>query len=121
MQKRGSVLVVEDEVLIAMSLSDVLQEMGLTVCATADSAGEAIALAGEHRPSLVLMDIRLRGGGDGVDAAQEIRKRYCIPILFLTGSCEQDVVERVKDLGRLLIKPVSPEQLRAEVNAVFGS
>jgi two-component system, response regulator PdtaR len=119
MTTRGSVLVVEDEALIAMSLSDALREMGLSVCATADTARDAITLAGEHRPSVVLMDIRLRGGDDGVDAAREIRHRHGIPILFLTGSCEAEVLDRTKGLGPVLIKPVLPLQLQAAVDAVL--
>jgi len=118
----GKVLVVEDEVLIAMSLSDALREMGHSVCAMADTARDAITLVGEHRPSLVLMDIRLREGEDGVHAAREIRHRYGrIPILFLTGSCEPEVLDRTKDLGRVLIKPVLEEQLRAAINAVLAA
>ena len=73
MRSRGRVLVVEDEALIALSLTDMLESMGLTVCGTADNARSAVDLADRDAPDLVLMDIRLRGKGDGIDAARQIR------------------------------------------------
>ena len=65
----GGVLVVDDEFLIADMLSCMIEDLGMRVCGTAADAEEAVALAGEHSPRLVLMDVRLRGLKDGVDAA----------------------------------------------------
>ena len=122
MSSRGRVLVVEDEALIALSLTDMLESMGLTVCGTADNARSAVELADRDAPDLVLMDIRLRGKGDGIDAARQIRERRATPIIFVTGSCEQEVLDRIKTIpaAALLIKPVLPGQLKSAVDAVLA-
>jgi DNA-binding response OmpR family regulator len=75
MRPRGRVLVVEDEALIALSLADMLESMGFTVCGTADNVRSAVDMADRDAPDLVLMDIRLRGKGDGIDAARQICER----------------------------------------------
>jgi two-component system, response regulator PdtaR len=73
MKASNSVLLVEDEALIALSLTDMLGELGFAVCGPADTARRAVELALSQRPALVLMDIRLKGRPDGIDAAREIR------------------------------------------------
>jgi CheY-like chemotaxis protein len=121
MRSGSRVLVVEDEALIALSLTDMLESMDLTVCGTADNARSAVELAGRHAPDLVLMDIRLRGKEDGIDAAREIRQRRATAIIFVTGSCEQEVLDRIKTIpaAALLIKPVLPGQLKSAVDAAL--
>ncbi len=69
---RRRVLVVDDEYLIAWGLRAQVEALGMEVCATAAAADEAIALAKRHRPQIVLMDMRLQGDKDGVDAALAI-------------------------------------------------
>ena len=66
------VLIVEDEQLIAMGLSAQIEDMGLQVCGTADTAEGAVSQARTHRPAIILMDVRLRGELDGVDAARRV-------------------------------------------------
>jgi DNA-binding NarL/FixJ family response regulator len=119
--REGSALIVEDDALIALSLADMLESMGFSVCGTADTAQRAVDLAALHRPSLVLMDVRLRGERDGVDAAREIQERAPARIIFVTGSCEQEIVERINAIrpAGLLIKPVMPEQLKVAVESAF--
>jgi CheY-like chemotaxis protein len=112
------VLVVEDDALIALSLSDMLENMGLRVCATADTAKQAVELAVEHQPHLVMMDIRLRGKEDGIDAAHGIQERCQTSIIYVTGSCERQVLDRIAPTNpaAILIKPVLPVQLKAAVD-----
>jgi CheY-like chemotaxis protein len=117
------VLVVEDDALIALSLSDMLEQMGLLVCATADTAQRAVELVEQHRPDLVMMDIRLRGKEDGIDAVLDIQRRHPTPIIYVTGSCEQQVLDRIASTNPagVLIKPILPEQLKAAVDqALIG-
>jgi len=99
-----------------------LEEMDLRVCATADTAQRAVELADAHRPILVLMDVRLRGAESGLDAAREIRDRYGTPIIFVTGSCEQEIMDRIQQMHAvgLLIKPILPEQLQAAISRALG-
>jgi CheY-like chemotaxis protein len=113
----GGILVVDDEFLIADLLSAMLEEMGLDVCASAASADEAVAMVRRHEPGLVLMDVRLKGLKDGVDAADEICAIRPVPIIFITGSRERETVQRIEagHHGPVLFKPVRFDQLRQEV------
>src|SRR4051812_40477376 len=87
------ILVVEDEGLIAMDLKRRLEAYGYLVPAVADTAEGAVHLAASHLPDLVLMDIRLKGKADGIDAATEIRK-LDIPVIFLTALSDAETVGR---------------------------
>ena len=89
------VLIVDDEFVIAESLCIHMEEMGLIVCGTAATAESAIALAQRHRPKLVLMDVRLRGEGDGVDAALAIHASVGSKVIFITGSQEPTTMARI--------------------------
>lgn len=118
-----SVLIVEDNILIAMGLEATLQDLGLAVCGTATSAVEAVALFSIERPELVLMDLRLVGDQDGVDAAHGIhRVEDRVPILFITGSRDRPSVDRIHQdhPAAILFKPVTPDMLAAELLRIFG-
>ena len=107
------VLIVEDEGLIAEELRERLARMGMSVAGVAASADEAIALANEMEPTLVLMDIRLKGRTDGISAAAAIRKRHQIPVIFITAHSDPVTVERAKqvDPAGYLIKPFTEQEL----------
>ena len=77
------ILVVEDENLIAMEIQDRLKALGYNVPAVVPSGEEAVNLTSQIKPDLVLMDIRLNGSMDGIEAAKQIRKHLDIPIVFL--------------------------------------
>jgi DNA-binding NarL/FixJ family response regulator len=113
----NSVLIVEDEQLIAMGLSAQIEEMGLEVCGTADTADGAVAQANKHRPAIVLMDVRLRGEKDGIDAALAIHDSVGSKIIFITGSREQTTIDRIGQDHPFatLFKPVSDRQLQSTV------
>ena len=115
---KKSVLIVEDEYLISLGLTAQVEDMGLKVCATADSAEDAVTQAEIHRPAIILMDVRLRGERDGVDAAQIIHDRIGSKIIFLTGSREQKTIDRIDQDHpfAVLFKPISDKQLQATVN-----
>lgn len=117
MARDGCVLVVDDEFLIADLLTEMLVEMGLTVCGSAATADEAVALASQHLPALVLMDVRLKGQKDGIEAAHDIRRIMPVPIVFITGSREPETVQRIRadSDSAVLFKPVRFDQLRQVV------
>ena len=77
------VLLVEDEILTALDIEYLVQQLGYEVCGIAVSAPEAVQAADDLRPDLVLMDIRLARGTDGIQAAGEIRTRLGIASLYL--------------------------------------
>lgn len=120
---RALVLVVDDEFLIAQGLSMQVEDMGLTVCGTAPSADEAVALAQSHRPGVVLMDMRLQGDKDGVDAALAIYDTVGSKVIFVTGSREPATMERIRldHPAGVLFKPVSDHQLKAAIEAALGA
>jgi CheY-like chemotaxis protein len=107
------VLVVEDESLIAEDLALTVQEIGAAVVGIAASAEEAVRLAAQHRPDVVLMDIRLRGVDDGVDAAKAIRAMINPAIIFCTGNGDSTTRQRIRAFGnaQLLLKPVNSDEL----------
>ena len=107
------VLVVEDEPIIAELWSMYIEDLALEVCGVAQTGEAAIALAQKHRPALILMDMRLRGGMDGVDAAIAINATVGSKIVFLTGSRDPETLARIQ-LAKpmtVLFKPVSDRQL----------
>src|SRR6266853_1448157 len=91
------VLVVDDEFLIAQGLCMQVEDMGLEVCATAASAEQAIVEAQAHRPIVVLMDMRLQGDKDGVDAALAINETVGSKMIFITGSNEPATMARIQE------------------------
>ena len=93
---KARLLVVEDEGITAMDTSDYLHSVGYEVCATAFSGQEAIDLATQCRPDLVLMDIRLQGKMDGIEAAQQIRSRLDIPVIYVTAHADDLTLQRAK-------------------------
>jgi len=94
MKKR--ILVVEDEKIVAMEIQQRLTEMGFQVIGITDSGEDAIHQANELKPDLTLMDIRLKGGIDGIEAAEKIRSRYDIPVVYLTAFADDETVQRAK-------------------------
>ena len=89
-------LIVEDERLVAEELRERLQRLGFTIVAVDSTAEKAITHAENFRPSLVLMDIRLQGSQDGIAAADVIRQRFDIPVVYLTAYSDPVTVERAK-------------------------
>ncbi|MBI1868382.1 MAG: response regulator [Methylocystis sp.] len=111
------ILIVDDEVIIARELEIRLSKLGYDVRGIACSGEEAIRLAGETQPNLVLMDIVLKGGMDGIEAAAEIRKRWALPILYLSAYADAATVRRARIAQPFgyLVKPFSESELRANI------
>lgn len=111
------ILVVEDEAIEAMALQGRLENLGYAVSAVVDSGEEAIERAAELSPDLVLMDIRLRGAMDGIEAAGQIRVRFDIPVVYLTAYADRATLDRAKLTGpySYLLKPVEERALHSAV------
>jgi DNA-binding NarL/FixJ family response regulator len=95
-QRPITILIVEDEFLVAMELEASLLEVGWRVCGVAASAEQAIALAVQERPNLVIMDIRLLGPRDGIEAATEIYQATGIRSIFVTAHADNKTKDRAK-------------------------
>lgn len=109
------VLVVEDEGLIAHDIATRLEALGHQVIGTVATAEEAIAQA--SAADLVLMDIRIDGNGDGIAAAQEVRTRHRVPVVFLTAHADRATLERAKGAGAFgyIVKPLGPASLHTSI------
>jgi len=117
------IAVVDDEFLIVTGLTMQLEDLGMTVCGSAATADEAVALAQAARPALVLMDVRLRGDKDGIDAALAIHDTVGSKVIFLTGSREPATIARIEldHPAGVLFKPVQNWQLREAIQAALSS
>jgi two-component system, cell cycle sensor histidine kinase and response regulator CckA len=112
--QESRVLVVEDESLIAEELRDRLERMGVEVVATVAAGEDAVTSAGNLHPDIILMDIRLRGRMDGVEAAARIGELYQIPVVYLTAHSDDATLLRAKrtEPYGYLLKPFEERDLR---------
>ena len=108
------VLVVEDEFVVAAHIEGSLSTLGYEVVGTAATREDAVRLAGEFRPDIVLMDIQLATGQmEGIQAAREIRERYGLPVVYLTAHSDPDTLQEAKltEPYGYVLKPFSEREL----------
>lgn len=117
----ASVLIVEDESILAEDLGLSLENLGYLVRGKVSTGEEAVKLADELRPDLILMDIKLQGDIDGIEAADQIRTRLDIPVVYLTGYGEEDIFDRAKrtEPYGYLGKPVTFLELRSTIETAL--
>ncbi|MBE9199718.1 response regulator [Nodularia sp. LEGE 06071] len=121
-RKTVKILVVEDEYILALNLQETLESLKYTVVDIADSATAAIAKANELRPNLILMDIRLRGEQDGIQAAEHIWNTLQIPVIYVTGHSDKNTVERATltfPFGYIL-KPIREQELYVAIQTALN-
>ncbi len=108
MMEKFKVLIVEDEILTAKMLKMDLEELGVNVLEPIAKGEDAVNVALQENPSLILMDIRLAGGLDGIEAAERILMKKKIPIVFMTGYATEEIKERALKVNPVdyLDKPV---------------
>jgi two-component system, response regulator PdtaR len=106
------VVIAEDEALIRLDLKEMLEEEGYSVVGEAGDGERAVELAEEHRPDLVILDVKMPVL-DGISAAERIAKQHIAPVLMLTAFSQRDLVERARDAGAMayLVKPFSKSDL----------
>jgi two-component system, response regulator PdtaR len=124
MTEKIRVLIVEDESLVAEDLKEMLLGFGYEVPGIADTGEAAIALAAEHRPDLVLMDINLASAMDGITAGGEIRSRWGIPIIYVTAFATPAIIDRAKKTNPsgYILKPFNERQIQTAIEiALYNS
>jgi response regulator NasT len=111
-EQQRSVLVAEDEALIRLDLVEMLREEGYDVTGEAADGEEAVRLATELRPDLVILDVKMPKV-DGIDAASTIAGKRIAPVVILTAFSQRDLVERARDAGAMayLVKPFAKHDL----------
>lgn len=114
---KKQVLIVEDESIIAKSIQITLHTLGYGVAAVVASGEAAIAKTEATRPDVVLMDIMLKGGLDGVEAAEQIRLRFDVPVVYLTAYADEKTLQRAKiaEPFGYLIKPFEARELHTTI------
>jgi AmiR/NasT family two-component response regulator len=109
---RRRVVIAEDEALIRLDLAEMLAEEGYDVVGQAEDGEKAVELVLEHRPDLVILDVKMPRL-DGIAAAEQIAGRRIAPVVILTAFSQRDLVERARDAGAMayLVKPFDQTDL----------
>lgn len=113
----AKILIVEDEMLIARDLEGILSDWGFDVVGIADAGEEAYSLYLLHEPDLMLIDIQLYGGMDGIELAQQCNVIRRVPFIYLTGQADHATIERAKatNPAAYLFKPFDEKQLLVSI------
>jgi two-component system, cell cycle sensor histidine kinase and response regulator CckA len=113
----ASILIVEDESIVAEDLARKLRRLGYGVAGITEFGEKSLALAHELRPRLVLMDIRLGGAMDGVEAAERIRQECDVPVIYLTASSDRATIDRAKvtEPFGYILKPFEDRELESHI------
>ena len=111
--KWARILIIEDELLVAWSLRDVLSLIGCEVTGIVATVSEALILAENTKPDLALVDVRLAGQQDGIEGAVLLRRQFGIPIIFLTDEVDGEAAWKAAEVGPVeyLVRPVHTPQL----------
>jgi CheY-like chemotaxis protein/DNA-directed RNA polymerase specialized sigma24 family protein len=115
-QVQSTVLIIEDEPLIAIDLESVVMGIGHRVLAIARTQREAVAAFRKHKPGLVLADIQLADGSSGIDAVNEILGDMQVPVVFITAYPEQLLTGKRPEPTFLISKPFQQETLQAVIS-----
>ena len=119
----GRVMVIEDEAIIAMDISAIVEEMGHGVTGIASTRTEAVKLADTERPDLILADIQLADNSSGIDAVNDILEKFPdTPVIFITAFPERFLTGERPEPAFLIAKPYAEDQVRSAVSqAMFFS
>jgi CheY-like chemotaxis protein len=117
-QKARRVLIVEDEMIIALMIEQMVKNLGHSVVGKVMSGEDAVEAALNHKPDVILMDIRLDGDMDGIQAMSEIRKEVDIPVIFITGNSDDLYKRRIEEseYQGYLTKPITVYDLNQSFN-----
>jgi len=111
------IVVAEDEALIRLDLAEMLEELGYDVVGQASDGEQAVALVNEHKPDVVIMDVKMPVL-DGISAAEQIGKERIAPVIMLTAFSQKELVERARDAGVMayIVKPFTQADLAPAVD-----
>jgi response regulator NasT len=116
-----TVVIAEDEAIVRLDLREILEEQGFEVVGETGRGDEAVALTKEHRPDLVILDIKMPGL-DGLSAAKEINTERRSAVLILTAFSQRNLIEEARDAGALayLVKPFQQEELLPAIEVALA-
>ena len=116
------VVIAEDEAIIRLDLREILESAGFEVVGETARGDEAVSLVAEHRPDLVILDIKMPGL-DGIEAARAISAAQSVAIMVLTAFSQRDLIEEARDAGvhAYLVKPFRREQILPAIDRVLAT
>ncbi len=111
---QAKIMIVEDEIIVAEDIKDILKKAGYQITSVAGSGEEAFKKISDIKPDLVLMDIMLEGDLDGIETAERLKEKYNIPVVFVTAYTDQETLQKAKMIEPYgyIIKPFEPVELR---------
>jgi len=118
---KGNILIVEDENIVALDIRNRLHHLGYNVCGIIGRGEEVFKKTEELSPDLVLMDIKLKGNVDGIEAAGMIRDSFNIPVIYLTAYTDENTLSRAKvtEPFGYVMKPFQDRELRAVIEVAL--
>jgi signal transduction histidine kinase len=121
-EQKTTILIVEDELLIAKNLSHKLEKLGYEVADIVSSGCDAIQRAGELKPDLILMDIVIKGEIDGIEAAAKIHQTLDIPVIYTTAYADEETLQRAAVTGSYgyVLKPFKERELHASIKIALS-
>jgi response regulator NasT len=116
-----TVVIAEDEAIVRLDLREILEEQGFEVVGETGRGDEAVALAKQHEPDLIILDIKMPGL-DGLSAAKDINAHRRSAVLILTAFSQRNLIEEARDAGALayLVKPFQQEELLPAIEVALG-
>ncbi len=121
MERKGKVLIVEDDMLLSMVEERLIKKLGYDVVGKVTQGSEAVDKASELNPDIIVMDISLKGEMDGIETMEVIRKNSSVPVIYLSGSGDRYSFERAKKTGftDYLTKPVTSGDLEEPLHSAL--
>jgi CheY-like chemotaxis protein len=120
--KNARILVVEDENIIALDIQNILEDLGFLIAGIVDTGEESVRLASSTLPDLVIMDIKLKGQMDGIQAAELIYKKLRIPIIYVTAYGDFGTIQKLGNSAAFgfISKPFEEEEIRKSIHTVLS-
>lgn len=121
--KQNSILIVEDEMILATNTKMSLEDAGHRVSGIAITGEDALSMIEKEKPDLAIVDITLRGEMDGIAAARTMIEEYGIPVIYVTGNADEGTLERARQTNPagILQKPIDDNKLVSVIEEALGS
>jgi CheY-like chemotaxis protein len=118
-----NILIVEDDLILSYVLEKYLADLEHNVVGSASTGEQAVTKARELKPDLILMDIKLMGNTDGIEAIGKIREFLNVPVIYITGNSDPYNMNRAEEVGYhdYLIKPITVSDLKQSLERLFSS
>src|SRR5579871_1627690 len=118
---KARILLVEDEKVVAADIEECVKSLGYEVVGAAATGTQALRLAVQTEPDLVLMDIKLKGSLDGIEVAGALYEQLQIPVVYLTAHADAEILERAKKTAPsgYVLKPFDDRSLRTAIELAF--